>query len=1192
MEKFGTIKLKDTNQSYNIIWSEDGAGAERIDVIEDLRDYNLINTSNCKAAYYRKRQEKFLGDIDIIKQIFKAKSDIATLKAPMKQTIEMNTGAVVIKQSKCDDNIGIKSLVVMTNARYTSEYIETPDIIIDITDIDSNRSEVVDVINLVEYESMAIIQDADLRVTGTAEYYSLEYLKAKYPLEHMANYDFVVVESMDAAVRRLERWADADTKVKAVDLETTGFEWYMNGKDVIVGIVLSYSETESTYYPFRQENFSYNLPISFMQMILDTINSQPEDVKIIAHNGKVEKQGIWKEDVHYVGNSDFARTFDKDWKEHALHNPNLRIDGDSFLLSILVNPVFIRGAHALKTLAFKIRKEVFLELTDIFKNKKDVKFNVLPPEIVKYYACPDTANTICVWNTLIKKLPKVEMGILDLENKLLEITAINEFYGMRTRKKVLIEKRENEEYKVKMLGDLFRGIHKTSKNINSNQVRQDIFYNKLRCEVAVRTQKGAPSTSNVALQNIIEEGTLREYDESKTPPDIVDMYGKTVVKGKSLISNKYPSLVILSHYAKATKELGAFKRLERNSRKDRVYFKLNQAGAASGRQTSDAHQYSNAMKEVIVADSDHHFLWSSDFSQIELRILAYVAGQDDLIKLQSDPDIDIHRAILSIITGKPIWAISADERKKGKSTNFGVVYRMSAQGLAKKNAGPKYTKADLIAAQNSINDFYNNLPKIKKLVVDNEEFVKKNGFMMTKFGRIRPFKDILDPALSKSAAATIIRAANNTPIQGFGADYLKIAECNIQDYIKAKGWDKKVDCDGVWLPLVRIMLSIHDEVLVSSHKSIPHEEIIMMFKKCMEMQIKDAPPFFAAPAMVGNWYDGKSAKYEIDLSFRDEIINRWENGHKRILHSITYCDSFDYMKVREIDRICNELRETYLTDDLFVDGKLKVTEEFTNKCREGMADDVYEMMRKHFINPNENIKSEDIAKTVIARIMDKSFSHYLNDLTVYRATCLRDYMLGLIREFKTPEDVAAHLQHPQFTHTLIDIEIGNNEKLEHMEAIKESVKRYMENMDVNDSAVELSIEQDFAENNAIKEGIAAYEELETYVDFDENGELIVESDSEKADEDDILTIKDINTSFHDYIKRVYSTYMLDKVIIDLSDYDITDSEAERIHQKIFSLSGNDKPYTVVYFIKGKLIDTKMKIGYIPDEIDSIVTGVA
>ena len=78
-------------------------------------------------------------------------------------------------------------------------------------------------------------------------------------MEHMANYDFVVVESMDAAVRRLERWADADTKVKAVDLETTGFEWYMNGKDVIVGIVLSYSETESTYYPFRQENFSYTI---------------------------------------------------------------------------------------------------------------------------------------------------------------------------------------------------------------------------------------------------------------------------------------------------------------------------------------------------------------------------------------------------------------------------------------------------------------------------------------------------------------------------------------------------------------------------------------------------------------------------------------------------------------------------------------------------------------------------------------------------------------------------------------------------------------------------------------------------------------------------------------------------------------------------------------------------------------------
>ena len=152
-----------------------------------------------------------------------------------------------------------------------------------------------------------------------------------------------------------------------------------------------------------------------------------------------------------------------------------------------------------------------------------------------------------------------------------------------------------------------------------------------------------------------------------------------------MISNRYPSLILLQSYNKARKELGAFKRIKKRSYRDRVYFYIMSDGADSDRQTSDAHQYSDAMKSIILSDSPDHYLISCDYSQVELRVLAYVYGEQELIDMQFNPNIDIHRAIIQRITGKEMWDISAEERKERKSTNFGVVYGMTEYGLVKRS---------------------------------------------------------------------------------------------------------------------------------------------------------------------------------------------------------------------------------------------------------------------------------------------------------------------------------------------------------------------------------------------------------------------------------------------------------------------------------------------------------------------------
>lgn len=1097
MQKFGTVYLKKENTTLNLVWHE-AVGYERLDVVDDLETYDIIDTSNCEAAYFHKTKELYYGDVSIIKAIFTARTVASNFHAKRTSDFKVENGVVYMTEAKDDDATGCHWKRVMQNGTVAYELYETDVAKVEITNVSQNADIVVAPINLNEYVAYGVVDELDTASESEVEYYSLDYLKAKYPIDHIEDNDFLVVSSMEEAVYRLQRFKDASTKVKAIDIETTGTSTGMFGDDVITGISLSYDEHESTYYPFRQEKCEFNLPISFLADILDVVNNQPKDVVIIAYNGKFEIEGIWKESKYYVGYSEYAKKWDVMCSEHGLEDTYLRIDADPFFASIICNPVFKqRGIHTLKAEAQRADGKFYLELEHIFKDKKNIRFNVLPPEIIRYYACPDTPNTIKVYKRLIAMIPARSMGIFELENKMIYVTAENEFYGMRTKKQMLIDLIASEEYAVDTLGNFFRSIHKTNKNINSPDVRRDIFYNKLRCPVEVRTKKGLPSTSNIALQRIVELGALRDTAGKQVPKPILGLNNDVLVTGEELITNRYPSLVVLEKYAKAQKQLGAYKRIQRTSLKDRVMFYMNQYGAATGRRTSDAHQYSDGMKKLIVADSEDHYLWSADFKQIELRLLAYLAGQEDLIEKESNPDVDVHRAITSIITGQPVWAISAEERKRRKSTNFGVVYMMSAYGLAKRNAGPAYTNDDYIAALTSINDFYAGLPKINQFVVNNEKQVREKGYMETKFGRRREFKEILDPSYPESKKKSMVRAANNMPVQGFGADLLKIVELNLRDYIHKKGWDEKVDCRGVMLPKVRLMLSIHDEVLVSTHKSIPIAEIITMFKECMELRVKGAPPFFAAPAMVNSWYDGKLDKYELDLRFRDQIVEAYAKDKTELIHAETY----------------------------------------------------------------------------------------LEDLTNFRSKRLNDYMEDLIAKHHTPEEVANHVRHDELTHTLISIYIKKEDHLSHMESILEATKRYMEERASRGVVRKVEVE---SEERKDEESLT-FEELEEYVTFDENGEVIL-PEEEEEDADDLSTVTE-KSFFYTPVERARALYSLNQVLIDLNEFKKGDEKLAKIYDELSKLFVVGGPYAVLLMVNGEIKPVGCYMGYMPQEIDKVINKV-
>ena len=735
-------------------------------------------------------------------------------------------------------------------------------------------------LNFNDYEEN-VLERQDVTQTD-APFYPLSVLRARYNIEHLFNYDFVVADTEELANERLQRWLEADVVRKGVDTETTGTDIDLYGTDKMVGVILSYKYGEATYFPFGHQKFS-NLSNDFLQnKLMPAIKK--EEWRLVAHNKKFERKVFL-----HLGWSIFIKY-------------------DTMPLSFMVNPVIQRGAHALKDLMFRATGLEFLELDKIFTSSKLINFAVLPKEIVRLYACPDASSIIFLYDWLWEQLPEYSQKITEVEFELADVKADQEYYGLRVDVEKFMKNLDNCDYTLNKLLEAFRAMTKVDGNINSNDVLSDLIFGQMQCPVLVRTKTGKPSTGAASIKKLASIKVDKERSQ-KVENDICDKYGKPVVKAKDLNNAKYPALVILEKYRVYAKLRSAFyARFERTKRSGRVFFWVNQNGATTGRQSSPMHQLPGELKDIILSDSPEHDMWDPDYSQIELRMIAFLAGEKDLVELCKDPENDIHRAIGSLISNKPMWKISAEERKAGKRRNFGVVYLISAYGLAAQMFGAGYTKENVAVAQKSLDDFYDRFKRIKKYIAMNGIKVQNDGKISTYFGRTKYFKEIFDPELPSRKRASIIRQSNNVPVQGTAADLMKLAETNMNRYIRKRGWDALME-NG--FPRVRVALSIHDEILLMVDKSIPYEEILLLIRECMELPIPGAPPFFCAPALVSTWAQHDDDSVAMPVNLRDRLIREYqETGVSKINHD-NYIDVINNYREAELENYMRGLVKQY-----------------------------------------------------------------------------------------------------------------------------------------------------------------------------------------------------------------------------------------------------------------------------------------
>ncbi|MFC0169074.1 DNA polymerase I [Pseudoduganella danionis] len=346
-------------------------------------------------------------------------------------------------------------------------------------------------------------------------------------------------------------------------------------------------------------------------------------------------------------------------------------------------------------------------------------------------------------------------------------------------------------------------------NLGSPKQIGEIFFEKLKLPVVKKTPSGAPSTDEEVLQKLAEDYPL---------PKVLLEY-RSLSKLKSTYTDKLPKGI--------------------NPATGRVHTNYAQAVAVTGRLASNDPNLQNIpvrtkegrrIREAFVAPAGSHIV-SADYSQIELRIMAHISEDEAMLRAFAD-GVDIHRATAGEIFGVAPQDVDSEQRRYAKVINFGLIYGMSAFGLAA-NLG-----IERGAAQNYIERYFARFAGVKQYMDDTRQQAKARGYVETVFGRRLWLPEINSPNGPRRQAAE--RAAINAPMQGTAADLIKLAMVAVQDWLEAQQLQ------------TRMIMQVHDELVLE----VPDAELSLvkdMLPKLMAGVAELKVPLIAEVGVGNNW---------------------------------------------------------------------------------------------------------------------------------------------------------------------------------------------------------------------------------------------------------------------------------------------------------------------------------------------------
>ncbi len=467
---------------------------------------------------------------------------------------------------------------------------------------------------------------------------------------------------------------------------------------------------------------------------------------------------------------------------HVLANHGIQIRGyahDTMLQSYVLEA---HRPHNLGSLAQRFTGRSGLSYEDVAgKGAQQIPFAQVAVPVAAQYSSEDSDLTLHVHQALWPRL-EAEPGLKDIyerfEMPTSRVLQRIERHGVLIDKALLQQQSHELGQRIVQLEQEAYELAGQPFNLGSPKQLGEILFVKQGLPVVKKTATGAPSTNEEVLEKLAEDYPL--------PARILEY--RSMAKLKSTYTDKLPLMI--------------------NPRTGRVHTNYAQAVAVTGRLSSSDPNLQNIpvrtaegrrIREAFIAPAGHQIV-SADYSQIELRIMAHISQDESLLRAFAQ-GLDVHRATASEVFGVPVEEVSSEQRRYAKVINFGLIYGMSAHGLAK-NLG-----IERAAASAYIERYFHRFAGVKQYMDDTRAIAKERGYVETVFGRRLWLPEINSPNGPSRAGAE--RAAINAPMQGTAADLIKLAMVAVQDALDA---GQRAS---------RIIMQVHDELVLE----VPEAEL-------------------------------------------------------------------------------------------------------------------------------------------------------------------------------------------------------------------------------------------------------------------------------------------------------------------------------------------------------------------------------
>ncbi|EIA1767019.1 DNA polymerase I [Vibrio parahaemolyticus] len=485
---------------------------------------------------------------------------------------------------------------------------------------------------------------------------------------------------------------------------------------------------------------------------------------------------------------------------------------DTMLASYVYNSV--GGKHDMDSLALRFLQHCCISFEQIAgKGKTQLTFNQIELEQASPYAAEDADVTLRLHNRLfanIEQDEKLKSVYEEIEMPLVPVLSRIERTGVLIDDMKLSAQSVEIAARLEELEQKAYEIAEQEFNMNSPKQLQAILFEKMGLPVVKKTPSGTPSTNEEVLQELALDYPL--------PKLILEYRG--LAKLKSTYTDKLPKMI--------------------NPSTGRVHTSYHQAVTATGRLSSTDPNLQNIpirneegrrIRQAFVAPAGYKIL-AVDYSQIELRIMAHLSGDQALLDAFRDGK-DIHAATAAEIMGVSIDQVSSEQRRRAKAVNFGLIYGMSAFGLAKQLGIPRGE------AQAYMDKYFERYPGVMQYMEDTRSAAADKGYVETIFGRRLHLPEIKSRNGMRRKAAE--RAAINAPMQGTAADIIKKAMLLVDQWIQEEGNGR-----------VKLLMQVHDELVFEVEES-SLSEIESKVQKLMESAAELKVPLVAEAGHGDNW---------------------------------------------------------------------------------------------------------------------------------------------------------------------------------------------------------------------------------------------------------------------------------------------------------------------------------------------------